>query len=92
MARSGPLKVVIATGEGWDSERPRTDVDLLECGHALTGAEDRIGRRYPARRRCWKCAKGQPPHIDADTMEDARSWLSNLAPSGEENSQGGGGS
>jgi hypothetical protein len=69
---AAPLVTVLQAGIGWDPERPHTDVDLLACGHALTGARDRIGRRYPARRRCYKCAHGRPPHIDAQTMAEAR--------------------
>ncbi len=55
--RTYPLRKVIEDGIGLDPNRPHTDVDALECGHFLTGAEDIIGRRYPARRRCSKCAR-----------------------------------
>lgn len=50
-----PLRKVIDSGIGADPERPHGDVDVLECGHSLTGAKDLIGRRYPAHRRCRKC-------------------------------------
>lgn len=39
--------------------------DHLECGHLLAPADDIYGPRYPSRRRCWKCAKGEP----VDTAE-----------------------
>jgi hypothetical protein len=55
--RTYPLRKVLDDGIGLDPDRPNADVDALECGHFLSGAEDIIGRRYPARRRCHKCAK-----------------------------------
>jgi hypothetical protein len=36
---------------------------LLECGHVLPQARDMIGVRYPARRRCRKCAEGLPRDV-----------------------------
>ena len=56
-AAAHPLRKVVDWGVGADLSRPNSDVDVLECGHVLTGATDLIGRRYPARRRCWKCTK-----------------------------------
>lgn len=56
-AAKGPLRCVIDQGEGADPARPWADVDVLECGHSLIGATDLVGRRYPSRRRCWKCGK-----------------------------------
>lgn len=32
----------------------------LECGHLLSPPTHLMGRRYPARMRCWKCAKAAP--------------------------------
>lgn len=54
--RTYPLVKVLDSGVGLDPGRPYMDVDALECGHFLAGAEDIIGRRWPARRRCRKCA------------------------------------
>jgi hypothetical protein len=68
---AAPLVTVLQASSGGTPERPHTDVDLLACGHALTGARDRIAGD-PARRRCYKCAHGRRPHIDAQTMAEAR--------------------
>jgi hypothetical protein len=38
--------------------------DLLECGHRLAEASDIYGPRYPARRRCHKCERGEPRDFD----------------------------
>lgn len=56
-----PLRTVVDWGIGRDPERPHSDVDVLECGHILRGATDLVGRRWPARRRCWKCWKESNP-------------------------------
>lgn len=50
-----PLRRVIDSGIGLSPEFPNLDVDALECGHYLSGAQDLVGRRYPGRRRCYKC-------------------------------------
>ena len=50
-----PLRKVVEAGVGADPDRPYADVDVLECGHTLTGAEDLVGRYWPSRRRCRKC-------------------------------------
>lgn len=63
-----PLRKVLDAGVGADPSRPLGDVDVLECGHVLRGAKDLIGRRWPARRRCVKCFKGQPPTIDPESL------------------------
>lgn len=68
--RTYPLRKVILDGQGIWPEHPARDTDALECGHFLGGAEDIIGRRYPARRRCYKCAKGQPPDFDPTKLAE----------------------
>lgn len=55
VAAKYPLRKVTDSGIGADPERPHFDVDVLECGHVLSGARDLIGRRWPGSRRCWKC-------------------------------------
>jgi hypothetical protein len=62
-----PLRAVVEQGVGADPERPYADVDVLECGHTLSGATDLVGRRYPAKRRCFKCDIRPCPH-DWKTM------------------------
>lgn len=52
-----PLRKVVDWGRERDPEFPHRDVDVLECGHILSGATDLVGRRYPARRRCPKCGE-----------------------------------
>lgn len=63
---SRPLRRVVAAGVAWGVEAGRSehaDVDVLECGHVLSGAKDLIGRRWLARRRRLKCASGQAPDL-----------------------------
>lgn len=50
-SRTYPLRKVVGHDEAMDE---------LDCGHILAGASDIMGRRYPDRRRCFKCAKGMP--------------------------------
>lgn len=64
-AAAHPLRQVVDYGVGADPERPYGDVDVLECGHTLTGARDMVGRRYPDRRRCWKCTRDAAPEPEA---------------------------
>lgn len=58
-SQNGPLRKVIAirTIDG-------VEYDDLECGHRLIPAQDIIGRRCPARRRCRKCKMGKPTDFD----------------------------
>ena len=68
---SRPLRRVVVAGVGWGVEAGRSehaDVDVLECGHVLSGAKDLIGRRWPARRRCLKCASGQAPDLTLEQL------------------------
>jgi hypothetical protein len=58
-----PLRKVVEAGIGADPERPYADVDVLECGHVLSGASDMVGRRYPERRRCHRCEVRPCPHL-----------------------------
>lgn len=48
--------VRIFGGMVWEFE-----VDLLECGHVLSAANDLYGPRFPSRRRCTECAGSSPP-------------------------------
>lgn len=48
---------------------------LVECGHLLSAASDFIGRRFPARRRCRKCAEGKPPDVELATAADTADAL-----------------
>lgn len=68
-AAEAPLRAVVASGTGLDAEYPHGDRDVCECGHILRAASDLIGRRYPARRRCKKCASGKPRDLTEQDIQ-----------------------